>query len=92
LPEPLKLRPDDLTIGDMEDFEKITGEPFMATLARLEESSGVAALSAKTLKALVFIVKRTTDPDFRIEDTRKVKVGELILDYSDEPDPTEAAS
>jgi hypothetical protein len=92
MPEPLKFRPEDFTVGDLEDFEEITGQPLAELIATFEKAEGATVLPpAKVLKALVFLVKRSTNPEFRIEDARNVKVGEIIMDYSP-VDPTTAAS
>lgn len=89
--EPLKFRPEDFTVGDLEDFEEITGQPLAELIATFEKAKGTVLPPAKVLKALVFLVKRSANPDFKIEDARNVKVGEIIMDYSP-VDPTTAAS
>jgi hypothetical protein len=79
-----------LTLGDMEDFEDLTGKPFMQTMEGITKGS-MASVPIKTLTALVFLVKRIENPAFTIEDARKVRVTDLVFDLGGEPDPTEAA-
>lgn len=91
--EKLKFSPDDLTVGDMEDFEEIVGEPLDVALSERavlmpngeiekdEKGRPVkrVQLNAKALKALIYIVKRADNPDFTLADARGVKVSEIDL-------------
>ena len=90
--KPLRFSVDDITVGDMEDLEDITGMPFgnLLDLLAKAESGGTMSIPIKVLKALVFIVYRQDNPEFTIDDARKVKVTELEL-VLEEPGPTEAA-
>lgn len=89
----LTINPDDLTIGDMEDFEEGVGKPLHEALKpvpatdedgnKLFDEKGrpemTVQLSAKSLRYLIWIVKRHSDPSFTAEDARKVKVGQLVI-------------
>lgn len=94
----LSLNPEDLSIGDLEDFEEITGMQLQKALEakpvlddegnQVKDEKGrplrEAQLSTKVLKALVFLTKRREDPTFTIEDARNVKVTELNFTEADE--------
>lgn len=91
--KPLRFSVERITVGDMEDLEEITGRPFSDLIELLgkAESGGKLSIPIKVLKALVFIIYRQENPDFTIEDARKVKVTELEI-VLEESRPTEAAS
>ena len=72
---------DRMTLGDIETFEEMTGE----RLETLEDGRP----SGKALVALVYITKRRDDPNYTVEDARKVPVSDLA-DEEKEADPTEA--
>lgn len=78
----LEIDLDDLTIGDLEDFEDIVGVTF-------EDAQAANFASIKALKALVFLTMRKTDADFSLDDARNIKVSALIVGA--EADPTDAA-
>lgn len=105
--EKLSINPQDMTIGDLEDFEDVVGmsmDKAFKPVPLLDENGervfekdakGVlrpqttVELSTKALKALIWIVKRQDNPDFTLEDARKIKVSELELQGDDSPeDPT----
>lgn len=94
MPDPLVFSEDDFTIGDLEDFEEITGSPLTDFLDLMKANgSGEMRLDAKAvkiIKAIVFIVKRRENPDFTLEDARRVKFSELAFVPSG-VDPTPAA-
>lgn len=87
----LRLDFDDLTIGDLEDFEEGVGATLDESLKRYpvvdDEGNKVfdakgrpeteVRLSAKALRHLVWIVKRKEDPAFTAEDARNLKVASL---------------
>ena len=89
----LTVNPDNLTIGDLEDFEDGVGKSLQEAVkpvpSRDENGDKVfdkdgrpemeVQLSAKALRYLVFIVKRHSDPNFTAEDAKRVKVGQLVL-------------
>lgn len=96
----IDINPDNLTIGDLEDFEQVTGKAFDKVLAgeiqrddegnilRDEKGRPVTAvhLNATALKALVWISQRASNPEFSLEDARNVKVTELNLDVPADED------
>jgi hypothetical protein len=89
----LTIDPDNLTIGDMEDFEEGVGKPLSEALKpvpllddegeKVYDEKGrpemTVSLSAKALRYLVFIVKRHENPDFTPDDARNVRVGQLVI-------------
>lgn len=97
----LKFNPDGWTLGDLEDFESITGlsleEAFRA--AAVKDGSGqvekdnrgrpvkAVKMTAKTMMAIVLIEKRHDDETFTLDDAKKFKVSELVIASGDEPDP-----
>lgn len=84
-PEPspvLAVNLNDLTIGDLEDFEDIVGVSF-------EDAQAGSFRSVKAIKALVFLTMRRDNPAFTIEDARAFKI--TALNLGDEVDPTDAA-
>ena len=93
--KPLRFSVDSLTVGDLEDIEEITGLSFDEIMAMLTSGkvgeNGTIGLPLKVLKALVFVIYRAGQPDFTLDDARKVKVSELEVVLA-EPDPTEPAA
>jgi hypothetical protein len=76
----LEFDPNDLTLGDMEDFEAATGEPFGALAQRFRGKPAnevIATLPAKALTALVWIVARRADPDFTLAMARDTKATDI---------------
>lgn len=96
----LTINPDEFTIGDLEDFEDVAGMSFGAavksTPALDDEGNKTfdekgrplteTNIAAKSLKALVWIVKRHDIPGFTVEDARAVKINALEIVES-EADP-----
>ncbi|MDG9711158.1 hypothetical protein [Streptomyces sp. DH10] len=95
----LRIDPDNLTIGDLEDFEEVVGQPIYQALSprpvvvdgkRVLDEKGRPELetqvSTKALKALIWISQRAVNPDFTLADARNVKVGELQI-VASEGDP-----
>lgn len=72
----------DLDVGDLLDFEEITG----CSIDQVFTPTGMK-MSAKVVLAIVYIVKRRENPGFTLDDARKVKFSELQF-VSDEVDPT----
>jgi hypothetical protein len=96
----LSLNPEDLSLGDLEDFEEITGMQLQKALEAkpvIDPDTGKQAkddqgrplreaqISTVVLKALVFLTKRREDPTFTLADARNVKVTELNFTEADEP-------
>lgn len=105
--ESIVLNVDDLTIGDLEDFQEITGSPFDKALRPVVvlDDDGEKVFDEKgrpvkevefnptVLKALVYISKRRDNPEFTLEDARNIKVADFALEGGDEEaDPTSAAT
>jgi hypothetical protein len=96
--EVLQLDPDDLTLGEMEEFEELSGRPLakmmQGEIVRDEEDQPLRDARGKVVRevdprvrdviALVFLAKRRENPDYTLDDARKVKVSELKLGN---PDP-----
>lgn len=61
---------DSLTIGDLEDFEEAAGVSFM-------QAAESGSMSAKAMKALVWITQRKQDPSFSLDDARNVEVSKV---------------
>lgn len=68
----------DLTLGEVEFFEEESG----LTLADLQSG----AMTTKAVTALVCAVKRRENPDYTMDDARKVKLSEFNVGM----DPTTA--
>lgn len=97
----LVIDEDDFTIGDLEDFEEITGKSLESVLAgevavdeegnkKFDEKGRPVKemkVDAKTLKALVFIIMRRDNPKFTVEDARNVKLSSIEYADASEPDP-----
>ncbi|MFJ5997544.1 hypothetical protein [Streptomyces sp. NPDC092370] len=89
----LRIDPDVLTIGDLEDFEDVVGAPLYEVLQpkpvigsdgkKVLDEKGRPELETKiptkALKALIWITQRIEKPDFSLEDARNVKVSALEL-------------
>lgn len=105
----LTFNENELTIGDLEDFEEVTGVSITdalksekvrdddGNLVRDEETGRpveAVKMSAKTLKALVWITSRKDDPAFTLEDARNVRITELDIVRAGEEseDTTEATA
>ena len=71
----------DLTLGDLEEIEDVAGKPASALFD--------GGMSAKTMQAVVYVLKRRGDPEFTIEDAKRIKVTEFGA--TDVP-PTDAAA
>lgn len=92
----IKLNMDDLTLGDLEDYEDYVGMPLADALKErpiigddgqvVRDERGrpkkEVQLTIKALTGIVWVVERTANPDFTVEDARKVKVSELEIDES----------
>jgi hypothetical protein len=95
----LRIDPDVLTIGDLEDFEDVVGAPLYEVLSprpvigsdgkKVLDEKGRPELqtqiSTKALKALIWITQRIEKPDFSLEDARRIRVSALELVGVDGP-------
>lgn len=93
----LVFNENELTIGDLEDFEDAIGVPLAEALkpvsVRDEEGNLVrdekgrpvqeVQMSARVLKGLVWIASRQENPEFTLADARNVKVTELDIIRAD---------
>lgn len=68
----LIVKLDDLTIGDLDTVEDISG----ATLDDIQEGN----IRAKTVAALVFVTQRHANPDYTLEDALKVRIADVDVD------------
>lgn len=85
MPETLNVNVDDLTLGEVDDFEEASGLSIVDVSKLLK---GKKPLPAKALIALVWITKRRADESYTLEQARSVKVSELET----EPRPTKGKS
>jgi hypothetical protein len=69
---------DTLTLGDIEDIENYAGLSFSDIG---EDKPGVSKLRT----ALVWVLKRKSNPDFTIEDARNMTPDELTAIFEDTP-------
>jgi len=79
----LDLDPDNLTLGDMEDFEAVAGRG----LTEAMEDYKAGTISMKEVVGLVWICGRAANPAFTLDDARRLKVTDLEVEVA-EPDPT----
>ena len=74
----LSFKLDELTIGDIEDIEEITGIEY--------DGIDWSKPSMKLMKAMVYISERRSNPAFTLDDARAVKVVEITTAA---PNPTD---
>jgi hypothetical protein len=89
----LRIDPDVLTIGDLEDFEDTVGVALYDALQpkpvigpdgkKVLDEKGrpemQTQITTKALKALIWITQRIEKPEFTLDDARRVRVSELEL-------------
>ncbi|MCB5179508.1 hypothetical protein [Streptomyces antimicrobicus] len=94
----LRVDPDVLTIGDLEDFEEVVGAPIYDVLSprpvigpdgkKVLDEKGRPELETKiptkALKALIWITQRAEKPGFSLDDARNVRVSALELVASED--------
>lgn len=69
----------ELTVGDLEDAEDVVGHSILGELTR-------NAPTAKTVRALLWVVKRRDDPDLTPEAVRDMKILDVdIIDGGGDP-------
>lgn len=68
---------DDLTLGEMDDFEKASG----IGVQDLQDGS----MPTQAVIALVWLSQRRANPKYTIEDARKVRMSELDFDGNPTP-------
>lgn len=86
--EVLEINVNELTLGDLEDFELKVGIDFRSISGRQ-----AGELPLKALIALVWLIKRKTNPDYTYEDARNIKIETLgTIDLKDTgANPTQPA-
>jgi len=76
----------ELTLGEMEAWEELTGRPFGDFLAACE--SGLERLPTRHLLALIVVLQRRENPDYALEDARDLRLTDVEFVSAD---PTPAA-
>lgn len=71
------IDPNDLTLGELMDFEEASGEKVSDVFAASEGAA--PSFSARTLTALVWVIRRRDDPNYSLDDARTVKIGDLAV-------------
>jgi hypothetical protein len=79
-PEVLEFDVNELTLGEIETIEEIVGRDVLRELGR-------GTPGAKTLIAVVYVIKRRSDPDITLDDVRRMNVNALRI--SGQTDPKE---
>lgn len=79
--EMVMIDPDQLTLGEVEDFEQAAGQSIGTILG--------GQLNGKALVALVWVMKRRDNAAYTLEDARKVRLGQFSRTSA--PDPPNAA-
>lgn len=85
MPETVRIDPAKFTLNELEQLEDIIGKP---TSSIFGSPDGV---SAKALKAVVYIVKRREDPGFTMEQAGELGMVDLDIAGDEPADPTVAA-
>jgi hypothetical protein len=60
-----------LTLDEVETIENLAGQA-------MDELMGVGKLKGKALKAIIFVAKKRTNADFKMEDAGKVTFSEAL--------------
>jgi hypothetical protein len=81
----IQVNPSDLTLGDIADLEEHAGVPGSALFTKLASGDW----SAKMFEGMVWITVRRDNPDYTVEDAKKVLLSDIEM-FSDE-DPLEEA-
>lgn len=77
----LRIDVNDLTLGEVEVFEELSGQS-------IEDLMG-GSITTKALLALITVTQRRENPDYSMDDARRVKISELEMR---DVDPTEQAA
>ena len=81
-PEPAdevwEIDPNTLTLGELEEIEEISGRPGGAELGR-------GTPSMRTLLAIVYVMKRRSDPNFTLDDARAMQISTVKLEARQDP-------
>ncbi len=75
--EPIRLELDvnRFTLAELEDLEEATGMSFIQLGERLQTGE----YPIKLLRALVWILRRRSDPTFTLEEARSLQLGDIIF-------------
>ena len=60
-----------LTLDEVETIENLSGQP-------MDELMQVGKLKGKALKAIIWVARKRTDPNFKMEDAGKVTFSEAL--------------
>jgi len=60
-----------LTLDEVETIENLSGTP-------MDELMGAGKLKGKALKAIIWVAKKRTDPNYKMEDAGKVTFSEAL--------------
>lgn len=100
MPLKINLSQSSLTLGDMEDFEELTGQSLgrvVEVAATADADSMLASLPIKTITGLIWITGRKADPSLTLEQVRSMPIEDLesleifVGDDEAEVDPTPAS-
>ena len=87
----LRFDPDDLTLGELEEFETVTGKPLDEVMSEqpvidadgkpVRDKRGrpvrQVRMSMKEVIALMWLIRRRDEPGFTLDDARKLRVADL---------------
>lgn len=87
----LRFDPEDLSLGELEEFEEATGKPLDQAMSEqpVVDADGKPVrdkrgrplrqvrMSMREVIALMWLIRRRDQPDFTLDDARKVKVADL---------------
>lgn len=68
---------DELTLDDIETIEQLTGSP-------IEQIAADSQPKGKTLKVLIWVMKRRTDPNFTYEQAGKLSFKDAVAMFEGE--------
>lgn len=60
-----------LTLDEVETIENLSGSP-------MDELMGTGKLKGKALKAIIWVARKRTDPNFKMEDAGKVTFNDAL--------------
>jgi hypothetical protein len=60
-----------LTLDEVETIENLSGQP-------MDELMGAGKLKGKALKAIIWVAKKRTEPNFKMEDAGKVTFAQAL--------------
>ena len=84
LPEEISLDLDDLTLGELEDIEELTG----MSIAAISTANQDGTTPTRVLRAMAFVVLRRTIPEVTFEDCRAIRHSMIAGKPEDAADPT----